>query len=161
MDWDSVKDFLDRADTEVEIYQDLFTSGKFKVRLRNEFLIQSISPASSASKPLLQLADLFAGLSVFSRTHYDTFETWRKRQEGQISFFASDGDKELTRNQEMSRSMRERCHVLQHFDRLCKSKELGVSLRTRKGLWTPDPENPINFWPYEPQHPMDKAPTRK
>jgi hypothetical protein len=50
--------------------------------------------------------------------------------------------------------------VLKKFDETCKERKLGVSLKTKKGLWTPDPQRPINFWLYEPQHPEDKAPQK-
>jgi len=36
---------------------------------------------------------------------------------------------------------------------------MGVSLRKYKGLRTMKPSNPINFWWYEPQSDLDKAPT--
>lgn len=156
-----VKDFLDRVDTTVEVCQDLFAGGKLKIRLRKEFHIYEIRPISSVSNPLLQLADLFAGLAVFSWTHYNTFKQWQEKQKGQLILFSSDNDKKLVENKNISRSLQERCLVLSSFNGICKAKKLGVSLETRKGLWTPNPENPINFWLYEPQHPLDKAPTRR
>ncbi len=159
MDWDNVKDFLDRVDTEIELYQDLFRGGKFKLRLIREFQVYEIKPVSSDSYPFTQIADLFGGLSVFSRVHYDKFDEWLTKQEGSL-FSLKVGD-ELDGIARMSKSMQERCCVLARFDTLCKSRKLGVSLKTRRGLWTPDPKNPINFWPYTPQHPLDKAPTKR
>lgn len=41
----------------------------------------------------------------------------------------------------------------------CKQKRLGVSLQDSIGLETPNPNNPINFWPYTPQHEYDKTPS--
>lgn len=164
MDWDSVRDYLDRADTEIEVYRDLFTGGKFRLRLIREFQIYEIKPVSSACNPLLQLADLFAGLAVFSREHYDALAQWRRERETQLTLFASedseDGDG-LGGTKTVSRSIRERCYVLDHFDKLCKSRKLGVSLKTERGLRTFDHRKPINFWPYTPQHPLDKAPTKR
>jgi hypothetical protein len=54
----------------------------------------------------------------------------------------------------------ERFQVLYEFDGGCKNRKMGVSLKTFGGLKTLDPRRPINFWWYEPQHEMDKAPTR-
>lgn len=53
-----------------------------------------------------------------------------------------------------------RFEVMQHLDGQCKSKRLGVSLKTNKCFSTPNHENPINFWHYLPQHDSDRAPIR-
>jgi hypothetical protein len=152
MDWATVQDFLDFASTEVEIRRDLLTGGKYELRLREEFSIVQIQPVSSANYALIQLADLFAGMCVFSRESYGKYEAWVASQtpmlfqyEDRVSLNASD---------------RERCTVIRAFDDSCKSCKLGVSLRTNRGLRTHDPRNPLNFWWYIPQHPMDKAPTK-
>jgi len=50
---------------------------------------------------------------------------------------------------------------LAEFNAACKSKKLGVSLKTHRGLRTLNPESPINFWWYEPQHDADRAPTKR
>jgi len=158
MDWNNVKDYLDRVDTKIEIFQNLFTGGKFELRLVREFKIYKINPLSSASNPWLQIADLFAGLAIFSREHYSIYRQWQKEQEkqmGQLFLF------DFKQNNKISRSSRERCYVLDYFCKLCKNKKLGVSLKTTKGLWTPDNKKPINFWLYIPQHPNDKAPRKK
>lgn len=161
MNWDSVRDYLDRADTEIQVYGDLFTGGKFRLRLIKEFQIYETKPVSSACNPLLQLADLFAGLAVFSREHYDALAQWRKERETQLTLFASEDDDGAGETKTVSRSIRERCYVLDLFDKLCKSRKLGVSLKTERGLRTFDHSKPINFWPYTPQHPLDKAPTKR
>jgi len=158
MDWDNVKDHLDKVDTKIEIYQNLFTGGKFKLRLIREFKIYKINPLSSACNPWLQIADLFAGLAVFSREHYSTYKQWQleqEKQKGQLFLFESEPDTKI------SRSSRERCYVLDYFYKLCRSKKLGVSLNTNKGLRTYNNKKPINFWFYTPQHPNDKAPSKK
>lgn len=46
------------------------------------------------------------------------------------------------------------------FNSLCKQQRSAVSLKSNRGLWTPNPVNPLNFWMYEPQHPEDRAPTK-
>jgi hypothetical protein len=59
-----------------------------------------------------------------------------------------------------SRSDVVRYEVLRRFKTKCKEAKLGLSLASRKCLWTPKPENPINFWWWEPQSPADRVPLR-
>jgi hypothetical protein len=126
------------------------------VRLRREFRIVEITAANSTRSPLVQVADLFGGLAVFSREKFDEYDLWLKETSAQAWLFER-GDSAP----DPSRSSRERFQVLAKFDGLCKKRKLGVSLKTKRGLWTPNPENPVNFWPYEPQHAEDKAPQKR
>lgn len=155
IDWANVKDFLDLADTQVEARRDIFTSGKLYIRLKQEFKIEELNPFKSQENPLIQLADLFVGLCIFSRMHYSRFESWIKNKDPQSLIFEEEGE-----HVETSIADRERFKVLSEFDELCKKRKLGVSLKTNKGLKTYNPHNPINFWWYEPQHNSDKAPVR-
>jgi len=157
-DWETIRDCLENVGTRVELDRSLFTSGGFRLRLKREFGIEEIAPVSSEVHPLLQLADLIAGMGVFSRERFNQYKRWLEGSAGQQGLFGdeSDGDRKA-----VSRSAGERCRVLAAFDALCKKRRLGVSLNRKRGLWTPDPRNPLNFWLYEPQHPQDKAPVRK
>lgn len=157
MDWANVWDFLDRTDSELDIRRDIFTGGKFVIRLKNEFKIEEIRPVKSHNKPLIQLADLFVGLGIFSREHYERFAFWEKGKSPQLRLRMFEDQSEAIKT---SRADKERFTVLAEFNKLCKEKRLGVSLKTNKGLKTFNPENPINFWWYDPQHLMDKAPTK-
>jgi hypothetical protein len=103
------------------------------------------------------LADLFAGLAVYFRNSYDRFEQWQAINNQQQTLFQTKPGSSI----QFSKSDRERCHVLSRFDILCKRRKLGVSLRTCGGLKTFQPQNPINFWWYEPQHEADEAPVRR
>jgi hypothetical protein len=105
-----------------------------------EVNITEVWSAHSHENPLIQVADLFAGLGVFSRENY-----LRYSQQGNL-------------NLDLSNSERERFTVLQYFHHQCKSHKLGVSLNQRGGLRSFNPEKPINFWWYEPQGYYDKAP---
>jgi len=155
LNWETVGDCLENKSTSIEVDSSLFTGDQFRTRLRQQFSIEEIQAVSSGEHPLLQLADLFAGLAVFSRSKFDDYEKWLEASSPQDPLFdtadASDNP---------SRSSRERFQVLKEFNHLCKQRELGVSLKKRRGLWTPKPDNPINFWMYEPQHPEDKAPQK-
>jgi len=156
LDWETVKDCLEAKSTSIEVDCTLFPVGGFKERLRREFGIEEIQPVSSGDHPLLQLADLFAGLAVFSRDRFGDYQKWLKDKLPQVYLF-EDAD----HPSDSSRRSRERFPVLNSFNEACKQRKLGVSLKTKRGLWTPDPKNPINFWKYEPQHPEDKAPQKR
>ena len=62
---------------------------------------------------------------------------------------------------ESSKADKIRFDLIRLFDLRCKKLKLGVSIHTNCCLWTPDKNNPINFWNYEPQHEMDKAPMKQ
>jgi len=155
LDWETVQDCLENVGATVEVHRSLFTGGQFRIRLRREFGIEEIRPVSSDQHPLLQLADLFAGLAVFSRDKFEDYQKWLQATSPQAFLFH-----ETDASSDSSRSSRERFRVLKEFDEGCKQKRLGVSLKSRRGLWTPNPQNPINFWMYEPQHSEDKAPQK-
>jgi hypothetical protein len=155
LNWRTVQDCLENVSTTDEVDRSLFTGGQFRIRLRREFGLEEIQPVSSGEHPLLQLADLFAGMAVFSHEKFCEYQGWREATSQQKRLFD-----EAAASKDPSRSSKERFVVLNIFDSLCKQKKLGVSLKTKLGLWTPRPQNPINFWIYEAQRPEDKAPQR-
>ncbi len=157
VEWDRIEDFLDMASTQREVRQSLFTQRRFSVRLKEEFRIEQIAPCESYQEPLVQLADLFAGLAVYSRSSYGRYQQWQRTRSRQLTLFQGEREGSVR----LSLSDRERCQVLGEFDARCKRHKLGVSLETNRGLRTFNPMNPINFWWYEPQHERDKAPVRR
>lgn len=156
MEWNKVRDFLDYASSRTETRTDLLTRGKFILRLKQEFKVENIKPCKSHHEPLVQLADLCAGLAVYSRTSYDRYEIWQAANCDQGTLFKN----EKVSSIKLSKSDQERCYVLGEFNKKCKNKTLGVSLKTERGLKTFDHSKPINFWWYEPQHEADKAPCK-
>lgn len=156
MQWGTVQDCLENVAGRIEVDPSLFTQGGFRIRLRRDFGLEEVRSVSSHEHPMLQLADLFAGMAVFSWNQFDAYQAWLEANSKQSRLFEN---REETA--EPSRSSKERFQVLRHFDVWCKKYKLGVSLKTKRGLWTPKPGNPLNFWMYEPQHPEDKAPTKK
>jgi hypothetical protein len=138
MGWDDVLDYLDNGSLSWE------PSDKLELRLKRDFQIHEIQPAKSNQEPLVQLADLFAGLGSYSRACYGRYQSWQKSAE----------------TPELSHSDRERCRIIAELDQRCKRRRLGVSLKTHHGLRTLNPKKPINFWWYIPQHLTDIAPTR-
>lgn len=111
----------------------------------------------SHEEPLIQLADLFAGIACFSRKKSD--ECWveyNKRKKQQSLF-----NKKTEIEGKLSGTDLNRFKLIFRIYKICKKFNLSVSLRSKKYLWTPDPSYPINFWHYEPQHEKDKAPQKK
>lgn len=154
LDWECVKDFLGYANSTTEINIEPLLQEAFSLRLKREFSIYGIKEASAGDPPLVQLADLFAGMAAYSREAFERYRDWQTTHAPQQGLFVVEAGK-------FTNSEMERFYVLQHFDSSCKSKRMGVSLKSHNGLRTLDPKNPINFWWYEPQHEMDKAPTRQ
>lgn len=157
MDWETVQDCLDNVSTYIQAERPLLANRGFRIRLQQDFGLEEIRPVSSGEHPLLQVADLFAGMAVFSRDKFRDYKAWLPTARGQYHLLAGDKDYTVA----PSRITEQRFQVLQEFVSLCKKRKLGVSLQTQGGLWTPKPENPLNFWLYEAQRPLDKAPRRR
>jgi hypothetical protein len=122
--------------------------------------IRDIRESESEEEPLVQLADLFAGMARFS--HEKGAEC--------CSWLASYGNPEQpplphllphVSVQDYGKSDETRFKLIGELCRVCKKHRLGVSINKRKYLWTPDPTSPMNFWPYEPQGQYDKAPVER
>ena len=118
------------------------------------FGIESFFTVRSHEAPVVQLADLFAGIVVFSGDKYPEYDQWLSQSAGQAELFGGDTDPGFSNRQ------RYRFEVLRELDQHCKKRRLGVSLETWQRLRTLDGKNPINFWLYEPQHGADKAPIK-
>jgi hypothetical protein len=157
LNWNTVEDFLDKASLKTEFVRDFMSVGTFKFRLRKEFRIEEITPCKSHFEPLIQVADLFAGLGAYSHERYETFEGWRALTSAQHQLF----QKHHRPVVKLSCADRERCQLLAYFDSGCKLKRLGVGLSSTRGLRTFNPRNPVNFWLYVPQREEDKAPVRR
>lgn len=152
----TVKECLEKVKTRKKQFcRPLFSDEEFVAQLHKKFGIQEIKEVSSIENPLIQIADLFAGLAVFSHEKFDEYQDWLESTSPQLSLL-----NKAKGSANPSRSSRVRFHVLKAFDEMCKERRLGVSLKTKRGLGTHNPENPINFWMYDPQCPEDKAPRK-
>lgn len=105
----------------------------------------------ASTEPLVQLADLFAGLGAFSWNRAKPFWQWRSSQAGQLQLFAESAAGELS-NSEVHKAA-----TLSHLGALLGQQNLRMHW-VNKGLKTKDPSIPVNFWLYVPQRPEDKAP---
>ena len=119
-----------------------------------KFNIEKIKPVQSQKYRLTQLADFFAGVSVFSWNNHEDFRSWENEQPGQQSLF---GEMQCS----ASKNSRERFRVLQELIKVCCQRKFALSTKPG-GLKTPvrGAKTQINFWFYQPQGDYDKAPTR-
>jgi hypothetical protein len=120
------------------------------------YKIVDFKEIESHEEPCCQIADLFAGMGIFSRTHYDLYDLYEKSNDFTKPVLPLFPQEEP----EITKAEKERLPILQYFNQGCKERKLGVSLKSKRCLHTPDPKNPINFWNYTPQHDRDKAPTK-
>lgn len=98
--------------------------------------VERIVPSRSQDHPLIQLADLFAGLAAYSRERYTTYDRWLSLpRDARVA------------TADLSAADRVRCRLLDDFFTVCKYHRLGVSLRTNWGLRTYDvAAAPLGFW---------------
>jgi hypothetical protein len=153
-DWSSIQNIISTQQYQYEfIDEDLFTDNNgFPFILKNCFHIYDLQEGKSKEEIFLQIADLFAGMGAFSHKNYDKYGVWLLEKD---SLFLVNTDKVYSKRDI------ERFHVIHHFDNLCKKNKLQVSLKTEKGFVSKNIDKPINFWKYEPQHELDKAPVRE
>ena len=157
VDWQTVEECLGHVSTQMDFESPSLFNERGSIRLLQEFGLAKICPVVSHDQPLLQLADLFAGLSVFSHEEYPGYVEWQKANPQRpllLQLEDSSGEAQFTKRS------RSRFPVLQNFDSNCKRYKLGVSLKKRHGLHTPDHSKPLNFWIYQPQHSADIAPQK-
>jgi len=113
-----------------------------------------VTPGNPQKQPLIQIADLFAGMAVFSWSEHAKYENWKTRESGQQSMFGEASELKFSSSQAY------KARVLQCFDVEHLIRLHGVTHCRGEGLRTRDPSAPINFWMYVPQHEDDKAPRR-
>lgn len=114
--------------------------------------IKRVLEVQSVQEPLVQLADMIAGMTVYSRSSFDTYKHWTE----QIKITS---DRQPSKAKGIfSGADLERCAVINHLYESCKTNKMGVSLTSTRGLRTRSPERRLNFWWYEPQALYDKAP---
>lgn len=158
IDWNKIAGFLSRT----RLYRakpNLLTLFEDEESIR-AFQFNEIEPKESSEEPLIQLADLFAGLVRFSREEGEQCVQWldscQARNQPALPGFKDEEEP----SDETTLTKLNRFKLVGEVDNLCKRRKMRVSLRTRNYLWTPDSKYPIDFWHYEPQHQYDKAPVK-
>jgi hypothetical protein len=101
--------------------------------------VAEIIPARSEASPLIQLADLFTGLAIFSRAAYDAYE--RQLCAPDHDRGALDGASSVA----TPGSQAYRFALLDDFYTTCVRRLPGISLQTRRGLYTWRADAPIQF----------------
>jgi hypothetical protein len=147
IDWSTINDCLAAKGRQQDFHHSLF--GSFFSD--QHFSIESFQEQCSMAEPLIQVADLFSGMAVFSKDSYSGYAQWKQQKAPS-----------LFEEESVSFTNREsyRFQLLDLFNNKCKAGKYGVGLDSKQCLFTYDPKNPINFWHYEPQHDNDKAPVR-
>lgn len=158
MDWNKLHETLDYKSVVPKEY-DLFSISEnvssFVQLLKKVYHIEQIEPCKSHEKCLVQISDLFAGLTCFSKEYFDEYQKWLSMGESLLPLFP-----EATETVKLTNAQRERFPIIQKLRNECGKRKLGVSLKSSGALTTPDPRNPINFWWYKPQTENDKAPQK-
>lgn len=151
IDWRNIQDCLTNVGKWKKYFENPFFGDSFSDQF---FGIVEFDQIQSKKEPCSQMADLFAGLAVFSKNKYDKYNLWARQKSAQLSFIEEPVDVKFT-NREYYRF-----NILQDFIEGCRRNRFGVSMNTNGCLKTYNPKNPINFWHYTPQHELDKAPIK-
>lgn len=160
VDWNNLERILNRKGRKVEVtLLPYATDDGFYLDSTKRFEVLEIRPTPSNTICLIQLADLFAGLSVFSWEKHREHWTLRRDKPDMRSLFDS-ADTNVDLYFKPSNSEKYRTEVLEYLHSLCRNYSLSVGFRLGEGIRTFKPNDPINFWLYIPQTPKDKAPVR-
>ncbi len=146
VDWSTLQDCI--KNKKHNCTQDLFEDNPEFAEVN----LENIEPSDSKNHPLIQLADLFAGMGAYSYGHFEKYQSWKEQNETQTSMFNDN-------NEDFSNSEEERFKVMKDFNNKCKDNKLQIAFESKEGFYSHDPSKFINFWLYTPQHSEDKAPT--
>jgi len=126
---------------------------------RKTFEFSLVRPVMSHQEPLVQLADVFAGLACFSIREGTECLRWLAQRSEENAPLPLDGLDSATAT--VSRSSLPRYELIAQLRQLGRRHRLGISFAEKRRLWTPRPTRPISFWHYEPQSELDRAPLRR
>lgn len=164
VNWDKISEFISRTNfAKIKESSSLLLFDEPRAEAKVQLL--EVQMRNSKEEELIQLADIFAGLARFSRNkecpelpkRVERYEYLHSSQKLLDLEGEPEDDKCSQCNDE------NRCGLTITFYCACKNKGLGVRLKETKFLKTEgyNKQNPINFWHYEPQSEMDKAPTKR
>lgn len=156
INWSEIKSYLSSTRIPRQKSPNLLTLIKEEVY---NIIFHKIEPKKSHDEPLIQIADLFAGIACFCRGFGEKCVKWLKSQREKNQQLLFDYEEPDTA-EDPNKTKQNRFVLVGYLNDRCKQYSLGVSLNTRKYLCTRKPSNPINFWNYEPQHEEDKAPIK-
>jgi hypothetical protein len=125
-------------------------------KIENFGIINKVTEIDSKSEPLVQLADIFAGITRFSFESGKQCWEWIANNSIPTQQILP-GLSELT---PIRRSDECRYQLILTLYNLSKKHRLYVSLKTEKHLVTKRSSSPLNFWFYIPQNENDIAPKK-
>lgn len=118
--------------------------------------ISGVKELDSKQFPIIQLADLYAGLVRTSRMESENFSKWcfKENKKHQPSLF------EETVDVHVSNSLRPKFEVMHEFREKSKVYKLGVNFSESRYFKTFNNKRNLVIWHYEPQSEFDKAPIK-
>jgi hypothetical protein len=113
-----------------------------------------VREADSKELPIIQVADLYAGLIRTSRQESKYFQHWLSTHsvKEQLSLFQSE--------QKISNSLIPKFQVMKYFKEEASRYSLGVNFSENKYFQTFGKQTNISIWHYKPQGDYDKAPVK-
>lgn len=119
--------------------------------------IKGVKELDSKKYPIIQLADLYAGLVRTSRMESDNFNKWCfiRNQQNTLTLF---DDEKI--EVDISNSKKPKFDVMYGFREKSKKYKLGVNFSDSKYFKTFNGKQNLTIWHYEPQSEFDKAPTK-
>jgi uncharacterized protein DUF3800 len=114
-----------------------------------------VKELESDKYPILQLADLYAGIVRTSRTEISFYHWFKEQDYTKPNLF------NIEVKTSISNSMRPKYEVMKYFKEKSGIHRLGINLSKHQYFTTFNRRNNICIMHYEPQHELDKAPTRK
>jgi hypothetical protein len=115
--------------------------------------VRKCSELESCEYPILQLADLFAGLTRLSFEKSEKFCCWYDNEINGSSLF----NEPIL----LSKSEIAKFQVMHHFKKLCDHYSMGLNLSDDKHFKVFNKRCGLWIWFYEPQGDYDKAPTKE
>lgn len=139
--------------------------------LSHKYTIKELREMKSHNVPLIQIADIFAGMGAYVWSNIEKYYQWHReymynKQKTLIDYL----EDTIT----LSNKDKYRCKIIHETHQRIKKVEIElenypfllkgnrtVSLgEYGRGFITKDPRFPINFWLYTPQTDLDKAPVK-
>lgn len=143
INWEKLEEILFNQEIYIKTYHEEFDAILLFKKVK-------IKESSTENDPLIQIADIFAGIGRSSFIDYDSYERWLDPQQQRLF----EKPKKFTNRQKY------RFEIYKLIDEWAKDNELRISLKSTRGFISHNPDVSLNFWLYEPRHKKDKAPTR-
>ena len=144
VNWSEIVSFLNMTRMQKKVKKPLLIELMFGED--EQFKFSEVEELNSVEEPLVQLADLFAGMARFS--HEDDvncaewLERWRDPRQGEMMTSMGRNKGDIERRKEC------RYRLIGELYFLCRRHGLYVSIRSENHLKTWRPKSPINFWDY-------------